>query len=141
MHKKFLSCLLGILLFAASFLLTGFTEAALLPQQFLSTGSNAPAESAFSEKTISFIGTSVAEEDSERAVFRLQPAVDVFAVIPNASGRCGQSELIRRFPVALLHLYGLQFSHRQFQEAFSPISPTYLSTVPGLPVLLRTLRL
>lgn len=64
-------------------------EAALLPQQFLSTGSNAPAESFFPEKTSSFIGTSVAEEDSERAVFGLPPAVDVNVVTPNVSGRCG----------------------------------------------------
>lgn len=142
MHKKLLSCLSYILLLTISFLLPGFMEAAQLPQKSFSAVSDASIRFSFPEIASSvFTATAHVEEMAEKsAVIPLQQT-EIFAVTPEASVNRGQSEQIRRFPVAVFFLYCRQSAFRQLAADYAYSFTTNLSAVPGLPVLFRTLRL
>lgn len=138
MHKKLLSCLSYILLITISFLLPGFMEAAQLPQKSFSAVSAAFIRFSFPEIALSvFIATTHVEEEmaEKSAVIPLQQT-EIFAVTPEASVNRGQSEQIRRLPVAVLFLY-----YQRLVADYTYSFTTTLSGVPGLPVLFRTLRL
>lgn len=141
MEKKFLSCLSYTLLLTVSFLLLGFTEAARLPQKSFSPVPNVPLKDAYPGLTSFSTSFIIGEKMEETSAFCPQQQAEVYGVTPQTSVLSGLSDLIRKFPAALLFMCRLQLEFWQSADDFTYLFPVSLSMAPGLPVLLRTLRL
>ncbi len=141
MHKKVLSCLVYSFIISISFLLAGFTDAEEHPDKSFFSVPAVLTEGALAEILFLPSHYQQQEDTTEIANFcSLQPT-GLYALVPFCPVFCLQSELLREFPRAQLLVYSNQFVCRQVSAMSGSRLFPALTTVPGLPVLLRTLRL
>lgn len=141
MDKKFLSCLSYTLHLTVSFFLLGFTEAAWLPQKFLSPASIVSLKGASTDYSSVSTSFTLDEKMEEQDAFCPQQQAEVYGVTPPTAVIGGQSDLIRKFPAAILVICRLQLGFWQSADDLTYFLPVSFSMAPGLPVLFRTLRL
>lgn len=141
MDKKFLSCLSYTLLLTVSFFLLDFTEVARLPQKSFSPAPIVPLKDAYTDFTAFSTSFALDENIEEQSAFFPQQQAEVYGVTPQTSVSSGLSDLVRKFPAALLVMCRLKLEFWQSADDFTYLFPVSLSMAPGLPVLLRTLRL
>lgn len=141
MNKKHLNCLACVLLFAISFLFPGFTEAAQLPKEMLSLSSHVAVALTSPELKTQEAAALEGGSDRDKPLFGSAGQSGPVALTPDNPFNGGSSELIRRLPLAVLLTYSVQLACRPIASQITYSFSRTLAAAPGLPVLLRSLRL